>query len=46
MIVYIPQLIKTAEQAEALPVGTVATFSAPGLMTAAVKNDGPLPGWW
>ena len=45
-IVYVPRLIESAEQAEALPIGTVATFAAPGLVTAAVKNAGPLPGWW
>lgn len=45
-LIYMPQLIETVEQAEALPVGTVATFSTPGLTTAAVKNKGSLPGWW
>ena len=45
-LIYVPVLIETAEQAEALPVGTIATFSTPGLTTAAVKNKGPLPGWW
>lgn len=45
MIVYIPQRIETAEQAEALPVGTVASlydpsFGDPAIDLAALKVAG------
>lgn len=41
--VYVPTLIETAEQAEQLPIGTVATF--PGQALAAVRSDYDTGGW-
>lgn len=38
-----PVLIETAEQAEQLPIGTVATF--PGQALAAVRSDYDTGGW-
>lgn len=47
LTLYRPVLIETAEQAEALPIGTVAVFAQNGMpSTTAIKLAGPLPGWW
>ena len=43
--IYIPVLIESAEQAEALPVGTVATDLGTSIVSAAVRTDVGL-GWF
>lgn len=45
--IYVPTPITSAEQAEALPVGTVAAFAQHRTpSTTAIKLAGALPGWW
>ena len=45
MKLYLPVLIESAEQAEALPIGTVATDLGSTIISAAVRTDVGL-GWF